>query len=546
MMACITHCFSDGFVQPLPKALTADSTFTRYAFEQWPAHAEDYARKHRQPTQQVVSQLCSKWCLPHSHSELAITAEADAEAGIDSEAATSPSYSCPWAPYLYQNDSSEIKHLLWYLHQPLPILAPLAIQSVAFAGNVNLVKLLLQDLHIENAGLDPKQALSPEGHNALHLACKRGHVGVAEALLAHEKHPIDVNVRCKNGWTPLSYAAFNGHLAMVKMLLAVPHIDPNPQDPTGNTPLLRASRAGRTDVVAALLADPRINVDLRDKNGWNPLICAAMDGHAEVASVLLADKRLDPNTRCDNGDPALIHATMDGHANVVQVLLQDPRTEVDARMTGTFFDWASSDPVENDTPASHPSRRRRLKVAAKRLAMNLQIKIENSFIPKFTALGLAAMEGHVDVIRVLLADKRADPNAPQFWITPLMVTAFAGKLEAAEALLEDPRVDVNAKDPLFGVTALYSAALWGGPHLGIIKALLAHGADPNIRPWDPTVDSALVCLAKHVEDPPQEWREDPAMGRRSMDECLEVIEMLLAQPGIDLKGFKPPKPHPLL
>ena len=71
----------------------------------------------------------------------------------------------------------------------------------------------------------------------------------------------DVN---KTGWTPLHYAATNGHLEMILKLLQH-HAYIDAPSPNGTTPLMMAAQYGSEDAVNALLkqgANPSLRNDL--------------------------------------------------------------------------------------------------------------------------------------------------------------------------------------------------------------------------------------------------------------------------------------------
>jgi ankyrin repeat protein len=85
--------------------------------------------------------------------------------------------------------------------------------------------------------------------------------------------------------TPLSYAAENGHDAVVKMLLAK-GVDPNSKDKYGQTPLSYAAEWGRTAVVKLLLENNRVDPDSKDKYGQTPLSWALLNGRVAVVKLL--------------------------------------------------------------------------------------------------------------------------------------------------------------------------------------------------------------------------------------------------------------------
>lgn len=97
-------------------------------------------------------------------------------------------------------------------------------------------------------------ALNSKGESALMLAVLKDHQALAEKLI---KKGADVN---KTGWAPLHYAATNGHLALISLLLENnAYIDA--ESPNGTTPLMMAAMYGTAAAVKLLLqegADPQL------------------------------------------------------------------------------------------------------------------------------------------------------------------------------------------------------------------------------------------------------------------------------------------------
>ncbi len=90
------------------------------------------------------------------------------------------------------------------------------------------------------------------GENALMLAAIKGVRPVAEELI---RLGAEVN---RQGWTPLHYAATNGHVSMIQLLVDhAAYVDAT--SPNGTTPIMMAARFNHRPAAAALIeagADP--------------------------------------------------------------------------------------------------------------------------------------------------------------------------------------------------------------------------------------------------------------------------------------------------
>ncbi|MBM5782644.1 MAG: ankyrin repeat domain-containing protein, partial [Pelagibacterales bacterium] len=130
-------------------------------------------------------------------------------------------------------------------------------------------------------------------------AARNGYVSALDILLGDDK--IDVNHANEKGATALILAIQNGHLEVVEKLLEVSGIEVNKAEPNGNTALMIAAEKGHLEVVEKLLAYKNENGELltdvnqANVNGYTALIIAAKNGHSEVVKELLADKDIDVN-----------------------------------------------------------------------------------------------------------------------------------------------------------------------------------------------------------------------------------------------------------
>nr|MBL8455438.1 ankyrin repeat domain-containing protein [Zoogloeaceae bacterium] len=138
-------------------------------------------------------------------------------------------------------------------------------------GQVPTVKTLL--------GYKPKVShRNQAGDSALMLATLRGDGEMVELLLeagAQFDH---------DGWTPLIYAAFEGHLALVERFLAL-GANVNALAPNGSNALMFAGRNGHLPVVARLL---KTDIDLEQQNdrGFTAETWALSNKNTDIADLI--------------------------------------------------------------------------------------------------------------------------------------------------------------------------------------------------------------------------------------------------------------------
>ncbi|KAJ5483157.1 hypothetical protein N7530_002403 [Penicillium desertorum] len=150
----------------------------------------------------------------------------------------------------------------------------------AFNGDLRVVELLLvgKDIQVNVEQAPPLFYAAKKGHldvvrrllcvdtidinqqfwniSPLCTASEMGHFEVAKLLLQHTMPP-DINLKTYLGNTALSLAAYNGHLAIIDLLLAETGLDVTATDKFGETALCKAARNGHEQVVKHLYKDPR-------------------------------------------------------------------------------------------------------------------------------------------------------------------------------------------------------------------------------------------------------------------------------------------------
>ena len=186
----------------------------------------------------------------------------------------------------------------------------------AFCGFYNLTECLIMK-HPEQVNAAGGRAVYP-----LLAALSKRHFRVADLL---SKHGADVNVRDKDGWTPLHVAWRCGSVDIMRWLLN--HgANANAQTDSRWTPLHYA--ANNTDLAAVqLLLEYNPDTSLRDKDGDTPLHDILFQGRPfkarEVVEIVqrLLECGADPNMRRANGTTPLHQASLHGSLEVTRMLL---------------------------------------------------------------------------------------------------------------------------------------------------------------------------------------------------------------------------------
>jgi ankyrin repeat protein len=277
-------------------------------------------------------------------------------------------------------------------------------------------------------------------------------------LLSDELKPADV-IRLTElvvGRDALSLleAAGRGDVEEVKRMLI--RVDPNTRDICGRAPLHYAAREGRVEVIKLLLERGAY------PNAWDncdktPLHYAAERGDVEIVRLLL-EKGAYPNARDYRGRTPLHEAAKNGHVDIVRLLLEHGANP----NALTFADWGEV------TPLYYAAEKGYIEIVRLLVRRGANIGISPLYV--------ATAEGHVHVVKFLL-QQVADPSTV---VNDLLITASGyGHTEVVKLLLEHG-ANPNAKDK-DGETPLHEAAKNG--RVDVVKLLLNHGADPNARDY---------------------------------------------------------------
>jgi len=285
----------------------------------------------------------------------------------------------------------------------------------------------------------------------------------AETLRSLVKQKSNVNAAQADGTTALHWAAHWNDLDAVNLLLKA-GANPKTANRYGATPLSEAAALGNAAMIEALLkagADPKT---LTTADGETVLMTAARAGNADAVKTLLA-QGADVNARENyRGQTALMWAAAERHPEVVKVLL-----EHGADWKVRSFDRETRMPKLSAASSVSPIARGGV-----------------------TAFLYAAREGDIASAQVML-DKGVDINQLDVDGANALIFSLMNKQYSFAKFLLDKGADPNLAD-IKGRTALYAAIDIRNedysampsrkeydpmPSIEIVKALLAHKANPN-------------------------------------------------------------------
>ena len=320
----------------------------------------------------------------------------------------------------------KIRHVTWTIAAMLWV-APLSAER----ADVRLVTAVKQGDHAAVRALLKARVdvNTPEadGTTALHWAVQQAEGQTVDLLIGAG---AKVNAANRYSATPLRLAAINGSAEMLQKLLSA-GADPHAMS-VGEPVLHTAARSGRAEAVRVLLA---AGADVNAKEvlrGQTALMAAAAEKYDAVAEVLL-EAGADVHARSIGSWTAILFAARAGADDVIRLLLA---------AGANVGDSLTRPGAEGSSP---PARNSGMDETPDGLGT--------------TVLMMAIVNGHYDLSAFLL-EQGADPNADTAGRTALHALV---QIRNWEYPASTPRVEE------------------AGDYLALMKALLAHGANPNAR-----------------------------------------------------------------
>ena len=162
-----------------------------------------------------------------------------------------------------------------------------------------------------------------EGRSPLHRVSILGNFAIVKMLV---KAGAGVCVTDTEGDTCLTLAAYHGHTETVRYLVSVPEVDVNHSEDENFTALHIAAQNNHAEVVEVLI-DAGADIEAKDEDGSSPLHCACRRG-ALNAVKLLVKAGAEVCVTDNIGDTCLMYAAYHGHIETVRTLLCMPEVDV--------------------------------------------------------------------------------------------------------------------------------------------------------------------------------------------------------------------------
>ncbi|KAK4163034.1 hypothetical protein QBC43DRAFT_69902 [Cladorrhinum sp. PSN259] len=277
------------------------------------------------------------------------------------------------------------------------------------------------------------------------------------------------DLRDYQGRTPLSWAAQEGRLSMVELLIQGGS-DVNGLDSRVHTPLYRAIENGH-EAIARLLVNNGANINARDNHGSTALINTLQHSYRETRRPRIYNVT-DVNAQEKDRSTALIT-----RYKAITQLLIDNGADVNAqdRDGSTALIYASRYDDE----------------AIVKLLIDNKADVNAQDTIGLTALIRASINGHEAIIRLLI-DNGADINAQHKYGSTALIAASTNGYEAIVRLFINNGADINVQGGNL-CTALIEASING--HEAVVRLLVDNNADVNARDRDRS--TALIRASRY-------------------------------------------------
>ena len=344
------------------------------------------------------------------------------------------------------------------------------------------------------------------GLTPMHYACYKRHLNVVVYLI---EHGGNVNERTEDGWTPLLLAAQEGHLSIVECLVEhgaivnAKYVQGRTHFASCNseihqflepyTDICIASSTGNIRALDYIIKRGESNINTKDKYGKTGMHYAAMKGHLYAVNLLICNGG-DAQMKDKRGRTALHYACEEGHLEVVKCLVvfggvnerdNEGRTPLHyaaangkiavvgylVRHGGNVNEWDN----KGRTPIAIASSRHYWDVVDHLIKNGGTVTVNERDEEGVTLLHFAAQEGHLEVVRCLVEEKRANVNEQDnYGKTPMDYATITGSSGVVTYLVAHGG-NAQKRDSLFPITSLSPCILQFSDRYAFITVMMMYG-----------------------------------------------------------------------
>lgn len=259
---------------------------------------------------------------------------------------------------------------------------------------------------------------------------------------------VPVDEKDSIGWTALQIAAHNGYCDAILYL-----VKEGGANVANGVALFAAVDRRQTGAIKCLVLDCGADVNITLGDGDTPLHLAVHRGDVEVARCLVEECGASTTIKNKEGEIAYDKAecTLFGKKKEItsivalKALLIADKSNFALEKQKTLLRAAFKAARENNIPGIKE-------------VLNLGLSVNAQDEDGRTVLSAVAYEGHIDIVRFLIKECRANVNiADNLGWTPLHRAIHGKKLEVIRCLIKEGGADVHFR-PKNGVSSAYDAA----------------------------------------------------------------------------------------
>jgi len=393
-----------------------------------------------------------------------------------------------------------------------------------------LYKLGAKKGHVSKDVTRASRALSSMS-NSIAEICDAAARGDLEALQGIRDEGVDMSAGDYDKRTPLHLAASEGLIDVVKYLIEECNVDPSPVDRWGGTPLDDAVRGGNGVVEQFLRTKGATTgkAQVKEPDTVADLIDAAAKADKATIENLVRNNGVDVNAGDYDKRTAIHLAASEGNLAIVEFLVDEMHASVNPvdRWGGTPLD----DAVRSRHKAVATYLTAKGGYTAKKLLTDSKINDQSMNMCD------AASQGNVMAIRVLMA-QGVDVNQGDYdQRTALHLAASEGMLEMVKVLVKEAKADVNVVDR------------WGGTplddgirhkHQEVVDYITKNGGKRGTR-QDATiadlcdaaskgdVESMLDFIKQGVDVDAGDYDKRTPLHLAASEGLMEVVKLLIEQ-----------------